>query len=75
MPMHRIPCVKYRQINHLCIFASGPNLVLNIFLINQGMFSVGGEYRGDGNTNFWRQVIRTQFQQQNILQDEVIEEL
>ena len=42
MPMYRIPCVKYRQINHLCIFASGPNLVLNIFLINQGMFSVGG---------------------------------
>src|SRR5215471_15034349 len=38
MPMYRIPCVKYRQINHLCIFASGPNLVLNIFLINQGMF-------------------------------------
>ena len=45
MPMYRIPCVKYRQINRLCIFASGPNLVLNIFLINQGMFSVGG-----GNT-------------------------
>jgi hypothetical protein len=45
--MHRIPRVKYRQINRLCIFASGPNLVLNIFLINQGMFSVGGEYRGD----------------------------
>jgi hypothetical protein len=32
----------YHQINRLCIFASGPNLVLNIFLINQGMFSVGG---------------------------------
>ena len=42
MPMYRIPCVKYRQINHLCIFASGPNLVFNIFLINEGMFSVGG---------------------------------
>src|SRR6266568_4730783 len=33
MPMYRIPCVKYRQINCLSIFASGPNLVLNIFLI------------------------------------------
>jgi len=61
MPMYRIPCVKYYQIKHLCIFASSPNLVLNIFLINQGMFSVWGEYRGDGNTNFWRQVIWTDF--------------
>jgi hypothetical protein len=40
--MYRIPCVKYHQINRLCIFASSPNLALNIFLINQGMFSGGG---------------------------------
>ncbi len=45
MPMHRIPCVKHRQINHLCIFASGPNLVLNIFLINQECFLWGGIQR------------------------------
>src|SRR6266446_4822440 len=56
MPMHRIPCSKYHQINYLCFFASSPNLVLNISLINQGEQGDAGGYAAIGISSTSRSI-------------------